>query len=213
MIITDRFVYIHMPKTGGTFVETVLRKIHEKRGDLIEHRRADQPPRRRSLRDLFKKRRPVFLELINLAGPNEWNQHGRVSQIPPEHRDKPVLTTLRNPYDRYVSQYEFKWWQQHPETFFRNVGDLKTKYPQYPDISFAEFVEVSNTFSADELEAAFRPTGSARPAYDPVREVLLSQSGGAFRNRRRLSGRPPLPNGRPPEFALHVHARPQSAAL
>lgn len=157
MIITSRFVYVHMPKTGGTFVETVLRKIHEKRGDAIEHRRADQPPRRRSLRELLKKPRPVFLELSHPAGENQWNQHGRVSQIPPEHRDKPILTTLRNPYDRYVSQFEFKWWQQYPNSFFRNLDDLKARYPHYPNITFEEFVELSNTFSADELNQRFDP--------------------------------------------------------
>ena len=33
MVITDDFVYIHMPKTGGTFVETALRTAIKDRGE------------------------------------------------------------------------------------------------------------------------------------------------------------------------------------
>ena len=157
MIITDKFVYIHMPKTGGTFVETVLHKIHEARGDVFERRRADQAPRRRPLREWFQKRRPVFLELYNQAGGNDWNQHGHVSQIPPEHAHKPILTTLRNPDDRYVSQYEFEWWKQNPGSFFRHFETLKERYPNYPELTFEEFVTLSNAYSADEINLRFEP--------------------------------------------------------
>lgn len=157
MIITDKFVYIHMPKTGGTFVETVLRKIHEQRGDRIEKRRADQPPARRPLREFLTGQRPVFLDLLNLAGENDWNQHGRAGQIPPEHRHKPILTTLRNPFDRYVSQYEFKWWKTYPTTFFQDLDRLKAAYPHYPELSFEEFVRASNDFYLGRASDHFAP--------------------------------------------------------
>jgi hypothetical protein len=124
----------------------VLRKIHEGRGDRIEHRRSDEPPSRRPWREWFTAPRPVLLDLINLQRENEWNQHGRVDQIPFEDRHKPILTTLRNPFDRYVSQYEFKWWKTHPHTFFKDVDRLKQVYPHYPELSFGEFLEASTNF-------------------------------------------------------------------
>ena len=32
MLLTDKFVYIHNPKTGGTFVREMLRRIHNGQG-------------------------------------------------------------------------------------------------------------------------------------------------------------------------------------
>ena len=32
MIITDKFVYIHLPKTGGTFVEKIIEKVYRNMG-------------------------------------------------------------------------------------------------------------------------------------------------------------------------------------
>ena len=32
VVVTDDFVYIHIPKTGGTFVETALRAAVQRRG-------------------------------------------------------------------------------------------------------------------------------------------------------------------------------------
>lgn len=146
MIITDKFVFIHMPKTGGTFVTSILRKIHEARGDRIEERRADQKPKSRfSLREWFNPRQTVLL-LNNRQGASDWNQHGTTGQIPPEHLHKPILTVLRNPYDRYVSQYEFKWWIDRLDAFTSDMDALKRAYPHYPDISFADFVAISNSF-------------------------------------------------------------------
>lgn len=146
MIITEQFVYVHMPKTGGTFVSTLLRKIHEARGDQIEERRADQAPVRRFSFKGWINPRPKFLILINPQENGDWNQHGTTAQIPPEHRDKPILTTIRNPYDRYVSQYEFQWWRHRPTAFTEDLDALKAAYPHYPEITFADFIAISNTF-------------------------------------------------------------------
>ena len=105
MVITDDFVYIHIPKTGGTFVETALRSVME----------ADRV--RRSGR-----------------------KHGTVADIPEEHREKPVVTTVRNPYEHLVSHYEFGWWGTHPGDTF-DEEKVRARYPHYPNISFHEYVE------------------------------------------------------------------------
>jgi hypothetical protein len=37
MLFTDNFVYIHQPKTDGTFVTTVVLRLHEFRGNFLIH--------------------------------------------------------------------------------------------------------------------------------------------------------------------------------
>ena len=35
MLVTERFTYIHQPKTGGTFVAAMLGRIHEANGGSV----------------------------------------------------------------------------------------------------------------------------------------------------------------------------------
>lgn len=123
MIITSRFVYIHQPKTGGTFVSEMLRRLH------------DQRCRANPLRRWFPRLcGELFMDV---------KKHGTCGDIPAAHRDKPVLATIRNPYDRYVSQFEFAWWKHHEENLQCNVADLRRRCPSYPELTFNEFVEVA----------------------------------------------------------------------
>jgi hypothetical protein len=99
VIFTDRFVYVHQPKTGGTFVTAVLFRLHDFRWTRWTH-----------LRSAFR----ISLVHRNRYGTLVYNnhKHGGRRAIPPEQRHKPVLATVRNPYDLYVSQYEFGWWKR-----------------------------------------------------------------------------------------------------
>ncbi len=107
MIVTDRFVYVHMPKTGGTFVVEMLRNLHRSTG-----------------------RRGRF----------EWlKKHGRCREIPEPFGDLPIVGCIRNPYDRYVSQFHYQWWRRLPGQF-PGLQD----HPSYPDLSFEEFVRLAN---------------------------------------------------------------------
>lgn len=164
MIITDKFVFVHLPKTGGTFVESVLQRIHSARGDQIIEQRADEMTDkwlnqrlRAMIQPLVRRSQPgLYLKLTHRQG-NEYNQHGPVDQIPLEHRHKPILSVLRNPYDRYVSQYEFKWWVKRPTAFTDNLEALRAAYPRYPDLTFAEFVAVFNSFFLGNANNCFSP--------------------------------------------------------
>ena len=93
MIITDRFVYIHYPKTGGTFVSTVLARLHESHPSVFGANFTDT--------GIAKK-------------PGAGGKHGTCAEIPAEHSHKPILTTTRSPYDRYVSQYKFRFGKRKP---------------------------------------------------------------------------------------------------
>jgi len=110
MILTDDFVYIHQPKTGGTFVTRVVERLYQdgRRGPLVNT-----------------------------------HKHGSCSDIPPAWRSKPRITTIRNPYDRYVSQYRFAWWKRHPELYCGEAA-MRDMFPHYPELSFGEFLELAN---------------------------------------------------------------------
>lgn len=130
MIITDRFVFVHMPKTGGTFVTTMLRQAH-----------GLSRPRRSPSGFLYRCLRPRHDGLV------EVNKHGTCHDIPWRHMGKPVVATPRNPYDRYVSQYEFGWWRKFPHTL-GDVAAISRLFPAFPDLAFSDYVHMTNIFLA-----------------------------------------------------------------
>ena len=138
MLLTDTFTFIHQPKTGGTFVTAMLTRLHEARGDRV-------------LTVWFDPLNPTPLPevtpgtVVKLMLTTR-NQHGRRADIPVGHVNKPVLTGVRTPYDRYVSQFEFAWWRRYPE-MFGPIETVRRRFPTYPDLTFAEFVELTNDVS------------------------------------------------------------------
>jgi hypothetical protein len=72
-------------------------------------------------------------------------KHGACRNIPAADRGKPVLATVRNPYDLYVSQYEFGWWRRREwRPVYEALPDFRARYPRFPDLSFADFVALYN---------------------------------------------------------------------
>lgn len=156
MLITDRFVYVHMPKTGGTFVTEALTKLHRPRTRSVFLRRAI-----RALGIRTGARRPSRYGPLENVQP----KHGTCHDVPALHRDKPILSNVRSPYDWYVSQYEFAWWKRtsayHAETRPTPVGfaieqvlpDFQSAHPEFPEVSFEGFLELcqcaSRTYGAD----------------------------------------------------------------
>lgn len=69
MIVTDDLVYVHMPKTGGTFVTHALSQVHKLHPRKYGGLTALQP------------------------------KHGTCHDIPADHRHKTILSTIRNPFD------------------------------------------------------------------------------------------------------------------
>jgi hypothetical protein len=117
VVVTDDFIYIHIPKTGGTFVEAVLRAAMQRRG-------------------------APYLDTSTAVGRAELGagKHGGVADVPAKHREKPIVATVRNPYDHLVSHYEFGWWRTHPGDVF-DEESIRSEHPDYPQISFQEYVE------------------------------------------------------------------------
>ncbi len=142
MILTDNFVYIHEPKTGGTFVTSVLLRLHDVEWTRWTH-----------LTTIVRKRVVRRTKYGTLIIDN--NKHGTSGEIPATHHDKPVLASVRNPYDLYVSQYEFGWWKRREfGKYYAAVDDIKRRFPRFPELSFAEYVTLNN-----EAFRSFTPAG------------------------------------------------------
>ncbi|HBL26684.1 MAG TPA: hypothetical protein DD490_07605 [Acidobacteria bacterium] len=96
------------------------------------------------------------------------NQHGTCNDIPEEHRGKPIVSTVRNPYDRYVSQYRYGWWKISPQEY---CGEevMRAMYPHHPDLTFEEFLELANT----KFVGCHRgtPNGFANHNFPPARRL------------------------------------------
>ena len=136
MFVTSRFVFLHQPKTGGTFVSTILTRLHEARGDRVTTVHAEPG------QDVIAPPAGSAFKLMIGA----MYQHGRRKDLPASLRDHVLVATVRNPYDRYASQFEFAWWRRLPE-MFGPVERTRQSYPRYPELTFEDFVHLTNTVS------------------------------------------------------------------
>ncbi len=151
MVVTQKFIYIHLPKTGGTFVTTVLDRLHRRvRPARSQSARIQRVIRATVRRSVARRERPQEYGPILDLEP----KHGTCHDIPSEFRHLPILSTIRNPYDWYVSQYEFGWWKRtflyKPELYPTPVGEAIERalpsfiddHPSFPDIGFEGFMEL-----------------------------------------------------------------------
>lgn len=130
MNITDKFVFVHMPKTGGSFVSSVLRTIHNN-GWFHEQLLRSEP-----LLALKNRLMAIFTDLPHL----EFNKHGTCNEIPVAHQHKPILSCIRNPLDWYVSNYKYAWWRTNPDDYL----GLRNE-PGWPNLTFERYMELSDT--------------------------------------------------------------------
>ncbi len=133
MLLSDKFVYIHYPKTGGTFVTETLQKIHGNRG----YKNA-------TIGKIGQWFGNVGGGMIDTA--SQGTKHATCRDIPPAFRRKLAFSTVRNPYERYLSGYSFGWWKKYPQDFMLDVETIVREYPHYPEISFSEYVHIVNTY-------------------------------------------------------------------
>jgi hypothetical protein len=135
MIFADRFVFVHLPKTGGTTVTTALYKVHLRGAPLAGLQKMINLP--------LKKH--VYRGGAYGVFVYSKNKHGTCREIPASERGKPILGSTRSPYARYVSQYTFGWWKRREFLrYYRAVPDFETRFPAFPDLSFGDYLTLSN---------------------------------------------------------------------
>lgn len=131
MILTDRFVAVHEPKTGGTFVTSALFRLFGAQWNLRSRLASALG------RDIVARGKYGTFRFTN-------DKHGGCNRIPEGWRGRPILASVRNPYDLYVSQYEFGWWKRRELlSYYRRVPDFRRRFPRFPDLSFREYMELT----------------------------------------------------------------------
>lgn len=142
MILTDDFVILNHPKTGSTFIRQVIKEIENNRENVP--RRYKSTSRRWNVVRILsacRLRKIKYLELYHprlLSKTKYVDQHGGASQVPFEYRGLPHAVAVRNPYDWYVSAYEFEWWKDNPQV---EEAELNKKLSNFPDLSFKDYLE------------------------------------------------------------------------
>jgi len=125
MFVTRDFVFLHLPKTGGTFVRSALDRLERQRGKTFVHRAAR------------KVGLPVTVELP---------PHGTWRELPVAYRGREVLTVVRSPYDRYVSEYHFHRgeFRECPGWFGQANPVIAARWPAFLDLSYEQYVRYGN---------------------------------------------------------------------
>jgi len=134
VLITDKFVYVHAPKTGGTFVTEVLLRIY---GARIYGETCRTPLRCLEYRILGKNvyRHHAYGTLID-----RFEKHSPASDIPLKYSDRAIVATARDPLDLLVSEYEFKWWKRREYIrYYRTTPIWNSIASSFPRISFSDF--------------------------------------------------------------------------
>jgi hypothetical protein len=140
MIITKDFVFIHMPKTGGTFVHGIFKKI-------IADYKKNFPIKWYWNRFSYKFNisTPIYQKL-NSVSYYEYpylhvkGQHAGVSFISKKYQKLPVISVKRDPIKKVISTYYFRWWERFP---ILPLKEIKKIFPNYPNISIEEYFELT----------------------------------------------------------------------
>lgn len=162
MVTTDRLVFVHVPKTGGSFVTDALLRVHGAHWGRWQQLRMALTGRVRWQTPLGR---------VAMYAP----KHGFCRNVPAHEQGKTLCATVRNPYDLYVSQYEFGWWKRgifHGR--YRDLPDFATRFASFPELSFAEYVTLVNE--------AFPSPGSERAPCGPVGHLTQEYVQYFFRN-------------------------------
>lgn len=145
MILTDRFTFLSYPRTGTTFVRTVLRRVHGQDREGLPAKVAAWLGRGR-----FRELSLPIDRTASSRRAGRKSQHGAVHQIPRRHRALPIVSVLRHPLDRAVSQYEHGFWRSNPPG---DLDAIRSRFASFPDINFGEYLELQRTFGrADVLQ-------------------------------------------------------------
>lgn len=132
MIITDKFILLNSPKTGSTFARKVIKTLYKRRVNNNFFRKIKIKANLASL---------GYEELLvphhSRIGHN--TQHGAFFQIPEKDKEKNIVSVIRNPYERFESQFHFKWWANH-SGLEKKV--LKRHFPKFPNISIDEYIKL-----------------------------------------------------------------------
>lgn len=145
MIITPKLVLLNFPKTGSTFARAVLKEIHNINTPLKDYLLSRVGLKVNGMREIIGvSNQSVYQVLQEIRG-----QHSTYSQIPRKYKSLPVVSIIRNPFERYVSLYEFRWWVNYP--LYAENPEILQSYPSFPDITFKQYMEMTSRFGMPDF--------------------------------------------------------------
>ena len=145
MIITPKLVLLNFPKTGSTFARAALKEIHRINTPLKSTLLSRVGVKVNGMREIIGvSNQSVYQVLHGIRG-----QHSTYSQIPKKYKTLPVVSIIRNPFERYVSLYEFRWWVNYP--LYAENPELLARYPSFPEISFKQYLEMTSSFGMPDF--------------------------------------------------------------
>lgn len=141
MLITNEFVMLNFPKTGSSFAREAVKRLY---GDIKQGNSQNI-----DVDNELMGNSAIELMLPKIDEENHYSivdQHGTYRQIPQLHRNKPIVSVVRNPVSRAWSAYKYQWWAKHPPA---HLSELLKKYPDFPQISFSEYCEIMHTYGRE----------------------------------------------------------------
>ena len=133
MFINEKFIFLHIPKTGGTFVQFHLRKIYAK---TLFRKLAH------SLRSKYGIVLP-FMRYNYLELP----KHTLRREMNNLEENIPIILCIRNPFDVFISQYKFRWWQKFPDKWFADPQQVVARFGEISRFNFETFVRATLAYS------------------------------------------------------------------
>jgi len=150
MIITKDFVFIHTPKTGGTFIESIIQRVYQRTG-MIGLFASGIIPIYYSKRRYYKH---YIFDHYVYGTIETLGQHGTCEFIPPIFKNKKKLSVIRSPFDKWVSLYHYRWWDRHP---LIESEVIRKRFPHYPELSFKDYYLLENeNFMRFQLGDSYR---------------------------------------------------------
>jgi hypothetical protein len=172
MLIADQSVYIHQPKTGGSFVTDALFGLYHARWGPFHHAWF-------GLTGKNTYRHPKYGRLVHHK-----EKHSPLADIPDVYGSRLPVGTVRNPFDWLVSQFEFGWWKRKEfHSCFTCLRDFGAISDFFPELTFRQFLDYGRrAFLSQDSQAA--EIGMATDMFiqyycrDPgrARAILLQQS-------------------------------------
>lgn len=82
--------------------------------------------------------RKVLKKIYNKRVRKKLNPHGIYDQIPLKHKNKKIVSVVRNPYERLLSGFEFGFWQENPAI---EQIEIDKHFPNFPDLDINEYID------------------------------------------------------------------------
>lgn len=149
MIICNELIVLNFPKTGSTFVSTVVKDIYKKRYPRSIFRKVGFKL------NIYKYPLKEF-RLPNFQTPEPYlrkklRNHGAYCQIPKEFldADRKIISVVRNPYTRFLSLYQFRSWERYPPLEGKQLNE---HFPNFPDLDLNEYIEMQNFINRESFD-------------------------------------------------------------